>query len=234
MESLVREQYDRTAGWGSWYPHNLLAVTRLPDGAQIRFGLCRLSSGTCEMNTVDSAGTVRLGAHAADGSFAQLNHSFDDATVSIAWGSQPGASSDENMLADLRLSVGDATCGNCSDYAIVLEAAFCPIWGRTGSLKSSAGKGSLTIAPSGSLPATALQASGAQIEIRWILSKFNISSALAFVVKPSEKHSVVLTSFPGESPPARLQPARWTQRSEQSAPPTPRMDLLSWPRSKTR
>ena len=36
------------------YPHNLLAVTRLPDGAQLSFGLCQLDSGTCETVSVDS------------------------------------------------------------------------------------------------------------------------------------------------------------------------------------
>ena len=65
MAELQRSQFATTAGWGSWYPHNLLAVTRLPDGAQLNFGLCQLSSSTCEYVTVDSANSVRLGAHAA-------------------------------------------------------------------------------------------------------------------------------------------------------------------------
>ena len=67
LAALQRDQYSRTAGWGSHYPHNLLCVTRLPDGAQLRFGLCQLSTGACELISIDSANSVRLGTHAADG-----------------------------------------------------------------------------------------------------------------------------------------------------------------------
>lgn len=49
LAAVQRDQYANTAGWGSWYPHNLLAVTRLPDGATIQFGLCQLSTGDCEL-----------------------------------------------------------------------------------------------------------------------------------------------------------------------------------------
>eukprot|EP00662_Eupelagonemidae_sp_cell21_P046571 gene46571-43612_t len=71
---LQQDQARRTAGWGSWYAHNLLVVTRLPDAAQVRFGLCQLSTGACELQTVNAAQSARLGAHAADGSYAQLYH----------------------------------------------------------------------------------------------------------------------------------------------------------------
>ena len=36
MAALQRSQFAHTAGWGSWYPHNLLAVTRLPDSSSAR------------------------------------------------------------------------------------------------------------------------------------------------------------------------------------------------------
>lgn len=49
LAAVQRDQYANTAGWGSWYPHNLLAATRLPDGATIQFGLCQLSTGDCEL-----------------------------------------------------------------------------------------------------------------------------------------------------------------------------------------
>ena len=72
LAALQGEQYARSAGWGSWYPHNLIAVTRLPDGAQLVFGLCQLSSGACQLTSVASSFELRLGAHAADGSYAQV------------------------------------------------------------------------------------------------------------------------------------------------------------------
>lgn len=137
MAELQRSQFATTAGWGSWYPHNLLAVTRLPDGAQLNFGLCQLSSSTCEYVTVDSANSVRLGAHAADGSYAQMWYWWGGGVwdggvnVSITWGTQPGIS---GGLSDLRLSIGEAKCSNCSNYAVVLVPEFCETWGRTGAI----------------------------------------------------------------------------------------------------
>jgi hypothetical protein len=55
MADLQREQYNTTAGWGSWYPHNLLAVTRLPDGAQVKFGLCQVCCNSCRRVFFNSA-----------------------------------------------------------------------------------------------------------------------------------------------------------------------------------
>eukprot|EP01051_Picozoa_sp_SAG22_P013282 SAG22_NODE_1468_length_4349_cov_2.069882_2_plen_237_part_00 len=122
MAALQRDQYARSAGWGSWFPYNLLQVrgwvgagnaaegsegscrplaapkqvvlvralrrlvdcllqlpcrswsvrmvgavqvSRLPDGAQLVFGLCQLSTGRCELESRDSANSIRLGPHAA-------------------------------------------------------------------------------------------------------------------------------------------------------------------------
>ena len=59
-----------------------------------------------------------------------------------------------------------------------------------------------------------LQASGPQIDIDPILAALNISNALAFAVTPSEKHSVVLTSFPGEAPAAAASALDIAERTE--------------------
>ena len=109
------------------------------------------------------------------GSFAQLNHWFGGqgsdggVNVSIAWGTTAASATDANALADLRLTVGEAQCSNCSNYAIVLEPGFSPLWGRTGEVSVSGvgasqqeGEGkvpAMTIKPSGSLPPTTLRVS---------------------------------------------------------------------------
>ena len=89
--------------------------------------------------------------------------------VSIAWGTTAAPATDANALADLRLTVGEAQCSNCSNYAIVLEPGFSPLWGRTGEVSVSGigasqqeGEGevpAMTIKPSGSLPPTTLRVS---------------------------------------------------------------------------
>eukprot|EP01052_Picozoa_sp_SAG31_P029445 SAG31_NODE_2928_length_4900_cov_6.506561_2_plen_494_part_00 len=216
LMALQRKQYSRTAGWGSWYPHNLLCVTRLPDGAQLRFGLCQISTGACELISIDSAQSVRLGVHAADGSYAQLNHWFagkvwdGGVNVSIAWGTsvvpaQP--ESDLDALAELRLTIGGARCSNCSNYAIVLEPGFSPIWGRTGTVSVSDQASEMKIAPSGSLPPSTLKvSSGKQLSVEQRASLMgamtsrddsmeNKGPRLAFAVELGAKHSVVVSSI---------------------------------------
>jgi len=87
--------------------------------------------------------------------------------VSIAWGTTAAPATDANALADLRLTVGEAQCSNCSNYAIVLEPGFSPLWGRTGEVSVSGVGASqkegevpaMTIKPSGSLLPTTLRVS---------------------------------------------------------------------------
>ena len=226
MAALQREQYAHTAGWGSWYPHNLLAVTRLPDGAQLRFGLCQLSTGDCELNTIDSAQSVRLGAHASDGSFAQLYHWFAGSkwdggvNVSVAWGTQPPAAGGSNALADLRLTIGEATCGNCSNYAIVLQPGFSPIWGRTGNASVDQGGSTLTIAPAGSLPATTLSATGPRLPAGAAPAAESADAlgkdVLRFAVEAGKKDSVVVSSVADESPAATSGALRKAEAAERA------------------
>lgn len=204
MAELQRDQFANTAGWGSWYPHNLLAVTRLPDGAQLNFGLCQLSSSTCEYVSIDSANSVRLGAHAADGSYAQLWYRWGGGVwdggvnVSITWATQPAAASDKGGLSDLRLTIGEAKCANCSNYAVVLVPDFCETWGRTGlaSVQTNTPPLRVDFTPAGVLPSTSMAVTGpggSQPAVNLTVQH------LAFPVVANKVHSVVVSSITGES-----------------------------------
>ena len=232
MAQLQRDQFATTAGWGSWYPHNLLAVTRLPDGAQLNFGLCQLSSSKCEYVSIDSAQSVRLGAHASDGSFAQLWHWWGGGhwdggvNVSVAWGTQPGSS---GGLSDLRLTVGEAKCGNCSNYAIVLVPDFCETWGRTGmaSVQTSTPTRYIDFLPAGVLPTTSMVATGPAGLPR---PAVNLTQKhLAFAVDEGKPHSVVVSSITGESAAdtvAALHTAEVKERATYTAYGTPALAEL--------
>ncbi len=241
MAELRREQFAQTAGWGSWFPHNLLAVTRLPDGAQLNFGLCQLSTGSCEYVTVNSAQSVRLGPHAVDGSFAQLWHWWPGGgdwdggvNVSVTWGTQPGR---DGGLSDLRLTIGEASCSNCSNYAIVLVPQFCEIWGRTGLATVDGGvyggvdgdepaTSRIGFAPYGVLGSTSLAVAGPagpRPDVNLTVKH------LAFVVEKAEPNSVVISSVAGETPPETvtvLQKAEANERETYAAYGSPALAEL--------
>ena len=81
--------------------------------------------------------------------------------MSITWGTAPAAdAADAAALADLRLTAGNASCGNCSNYVLVLVPQFSPVWGRTGVVSADATTATLTLAPDGALSPTTLHASG--------------------------------------------------------------------------
>ena len=205
MAGLQREQYATTAGWGSWYPHNLLAVTRLPDGAQLQFGLCQVSTGACEVTTVDSSQSVRLGPHATDGSFAQLWHWYPGShwdggvNVSITWGTTPSSTvaAAAGGLADLRLVVGSASCGNCTNYVILLLPSFENKWGKTGAVSVAQrgdGAASFTLTPDGVAPTT-LNVTGPPLSAGQRASiTGSVGPHAAFAVVAGKASAVVLSS----------------------------------------
>eukprot|EP01052_Picozoa_sp_SAG31_P021517 SAG31_NODE_1669_length_7575_cov_2.213483_1_plen_997_part_00 len=200
LASLQQDQYARSAGWGSWFPYNLLQVSRLPDGAQLVFGLCQLDTGSCELISRDSANAIRLGAHAADGSYAQLYYRYGGSSwdggvnISVVWGTEPAV--DDCALADLRMTVAGVDCGNCSNWAVVfLPGYISESWGRSGTVSVDSRKNSIIFSPAGDLATSVIQVHGSQI------SHANISSTiphLAFAI--SANSTLTLTSVPQEAP----------------------------------
>jgi hypothetical protein len=223
MQDMQLDQFERSAGWGSWYPHNLLAVSRLPDGAQVVFGLCQLSTGACQLESVASSFDLRLGPHATDGSYAQLWTWWGGAewdggvNVSVTWGTAapPPAPPPRGAaaLADLRLTVGGASCGNCSNYALVLLPQFSPVWGRTGAVSVDAAAATLTIDPDGALPPTVLRASGPALGAGVAV---NVSAPhLSFALRPGAP-PVVLSSVRAEAPAATVAVLRAAEAAERA------------------
>ena len=79
--------------------------------------------------------------------------------VSVSWGTQRGRN---GGLSDLRLTIGQASCSNCSNYAIVLVPKFCEIWGRAGvaSVQTSTPTTYISFMPAGLLPVTSMAVGG--------------------------------------------------------------------------
>ena len=152
------------------------------------------------------------------GSFAQLNHWFGGqgsdggVNVSIAWGTTAASATDANALADLRLTVGEAQCSNCSNYAIVLEPGFSPLWGRTGEVSVSGVGASqkegevpaMTIKPSGSLPPTTLRVSnGTQLCVEQhasLIAAMAAAAAAAAALGDDDTQNQTQKSAAGGSP----------------------------------
>ena len=223
MAAIQREQYTSSAGWGSWYPHNLLSVTRLPDGAQLEFGLCQLSSSTCELVSIDSAFGVRLGPHATDGSFAELHHWWGGGhwdggvNVSVTWATVP--TQDPAGLADLRLMVAPVSCGNCSNYAVVLVPGFSPVWSGAGAATADPTTATMTVSPIGELPTTVFKAAGPSLPMPGAHPNLD-SPHLAFAVQPGTGPGgsgvVTLSSVEGEDPAATIAALAGAERAERA------------------
>ena len=214
MAALQRAQYAQTAGWGSWFPYNLLAVSRLPDGAQLVFGLCQLSTGTCQLQTTDSAGTVRLGAHAADGSYAQMfvrsgGSVWDGGVnISVTWGTQPAAAA--GGPAELRLAIETVSCGNCSNWALVLVPSFVSeMWGRVGTTHVDSARRTISMAPAGDLPPTTLSTAGPALPTHG-----GIGENLAFATVPNAV--VAVSSVAGEDSAATVAALSKAGRAERA------------------
>lgn len=218
MAAVQREQYAKTAGWGSWYPHNLLAATRLPDGATVGFGLCQLDTGDCELASASYSFDTRLGVHAADGSYAQLYHwypgsKWDGAVnVSVSWGTQPPPSASSSSvttpatasataLHDLRMTITVVECANPTNYAIVLMPSFSPVWSGVGVAAADKQASTMTITPA-NLPTSTFKVSGPALTHSQA-GALNVSGNiphLAFAVKTgSNSTTVTLTSIPNEA-----------------------------------
>ena len=63
------------------------------------------------------------------------------------------------------MTIGEAACSNCSNYAIVLVPDFCDTWGRTGvaSVQTSTSSPAplyIDFTPSGRLPSTSITVKG--------------------------------------------------------------------------
>jgi hypothetical protein len=169
----LETQSELTNSWGSYYAHNLLAVTRFPDHFQLNVGLCQISSGDCEYDTVDSANSVRLGHHAFDNSYVQYYHSpFEygsdwdgGVNVSVAWSSQPSktdpSSGSSAAAEDLTLVMEGISAKNWSNYVFVVVPEFCVKFSGTGTVTVDGSNGQITATPVG-LPATTITATGAQ------------------------------------------------------------------------
>jgi hypothetical protein len=167
-EWRIKTQKALTNGWGSFYSHNLLAVTRLPDQFQIKIGLCQLSSGACEYDTVDSANSVRLGHHAFDNSYVQYYHWWagggghwdGGVNVSVSWSSQPSSSEPASSADDLTLVVEGVSATNWSNYVLVLVPEFCVKYSGTGTVAVDGPTNQIVATPVG-LPPTTITATGA-------------------------------------------------------------------------
>lgn len=181
-------------------------MTRLPDGAQITFGLCQLSSNTCQLVSIESSFSIRLGPHAVDGSYAQLyqwwggGHWDGGVNVSVSWSTVVNTGS---PLHDLRLSIEAIQCGNCSNYAIVVVPSFEETWSGAGVASVDAAAKTLTLSPLGTLPSTTIAATGPILPSG--LSVNVPQPHLAFAVEPTGAQStVVLSSVKGEAPETTL------------------------------
>ena len=213
MVDLQRKQYSESAGWGSWYPHNLLAVTRLPDAAQLTFGLCRVSTGNCDVESIDSANAIRLGAHAADGSFAMFHHRVYPCNVTVKWGSSSSSASSAATAAgargaDLRATVQfvENSCSptDAADYAIVLLGNFSPIWGKVGVVDVAISAGTLRFDPAGDVASTTAVVSVAAgralpASVTAHIAALRGRTYLAFPLNATVKTPLVLTTIDGES-----------------------------------
>ena len=108
----------KPAGWNTWDVEHLNAIVYLPDRLRVCFSLFNLQTQVRKAVFDWRTGLRRLGPHASDGSYSQIDLAWDDLTVSFEYSQKPGKRLPSVFC---RVNIAEDSFADLSSFLLLVE-----------------------------------------------------------------------------------------------------------------